>query len=128
MIQGPTAIPPVTAGTPATGPAPTEAAAAPSPELVARFESMLQNARHSQHSKGPSAVGELVRKEDAAVQASMARVEAISEAAPDMSMQEVVAAGMQMQVEAATIMTKIHMSSAIAHSGKGAVQTLMKNQ
>ena len=54
MIQGPTAIPPVTAGTQAPAIAPTEAAAAaPSPELVARFESMLQNAKHSQHhSKG----------------------------------------------------------------------------
>ena len=130
MIQGPTAIPPVTAGTQAPAIAPTEAAAAaPSPELVARFESMLQNAKHSQHhSKGPSAVGELVKKEDAAVQASMARVEAMTEAERGMSMQEVVADGVRVQMECAATMTKIHLGSTIAHSGKNAVQTLMRNQ
>ena len=133
MIQGPTAIPPVTAqmpSVPGTGTAPAESTtSAPAPELVSRFESLLQNARHGQHhAKGPSAIGELVKKEDAAVQATMARVEAMPEAERGMSMQEVVAEGVRVQMECAATMTKIHLGSTIAHSGKNAVQTLMRNQ
>ncbi|KHK49850.1 type III secretion protein HrpJ [Ralstonia sp. A12] len=130
MIQGPTAIAPVSASTPVTGTTPGEAVVpAPAPELVARFESLLQSAKHSQHHpKGPSAIGELVKKEDAAVQATMARVEAMTEAERGMSMQEVVAEGVRLQMECAATMTKIQLGSTIAHSGKNAVQTLMRNQ
>lgn len=130
MIQGLSAIEPVSGALTGAqaGAQATAAPAAPAPELASRFEALLDQARQSRHhSLQPSAIGELVAKEDAAIHASMERIEQMTHT-PALSPQQVLAQGVQMQMECAATMTRIHLGSMIAHSGKSAVQTLMRNQ
>ncbi|AEG71821.1 MULTISPECIES: type III secretion protein HrpB2 [Ralstonia solanacearum species complex] len=128
MIQGPTAIPPV-ATHPVDTPALPSVQQEPVQELVSRFEALLGHAKDAhRQSKGPSAIGELVAKEDAAVRATADRINATLETDKVKPMEEIMVDAMRIQMEAAATMTKIHMGSMVAHSGKNAVQTLMKNQ
>lgn len=127
MIQGPTAVPPV----------PTHSVDTPRcpPSSLSRCRNWSRASRRCSArprmpsgTKGPSAIGELVAKEDAAVRATADRINATLETDKVKPMEEILVDAMRIQMEAAATMTKIHMGSMVAHSGKNAVQTLMKNQ
>ncbi|MCY0387065.1 hypothetical protein OVY01_07420 [Robbsia sp. Bb-Pol-6] len=109
--------------------APTPASA----ESTERFRQMLDHATLTVQSgasvsQHPSAISTIVDGQDAAFSKALASAEAFQQNAGTMDMREFTAQTIRMQFEMADAMTKIQLGVGFAQGGKGAVQTLMKNQ
>jgi len=129
-------IPPVNTVPPI---APTDIAAAPSSvpipthdaTLVERFNSIMQHLETSPqthaHSHGPSAIGEFITQQDHEFQAVMQDAKTFAVSDPN-NLQQMAQELIHMQNELTTLSFKMNIGTALAQSGKGSIQTLMKNQ
>ncbi|WP_412025854.1 type III secretion protein HrpB2 [Burkholderia cepacia] len=110
-----------------------DARLAPVPEHVAgSFEAMMQRGVMGPSSGGGDTAGtmisELVRGEDAAIQYVSNDMLYMIHNVDSMSMGELTAATIQLQIEAASLQVDMQMKMSVVTSSKDAVETLMKNQ
>lgn len=121
-------------GTPPVGT--TEASRVPPPasaESTERFKQMMEHASVTvqsgpYHSTGPSAMSEVVSSQDAAFNELMTSMQTFEKNAPSMDPKAFAAQAVRMQFDVATAMMKMEIGVGFAQGGKGAVQSLMKNQ
>jgi type III secretion inner rod protein HrpB2 len=110
------------------------AATAPAPrsDLVEQFRAKIEQARLSPqsvtHFQGPSAVSQMITQQDQAMGTLTNKVDAFAAGADKMSMQEVVAQSVKVQLDVATLTAKLYLGQTLAQGSKGAIQTLVKNQ
>jgi len=104
----------------------------PPSELVNLFSSKLDAARlgspTASHVHGPSAISEIVTHEDQAISRLSGEVDRFAGEAPQMSVQEVTAQSVRVQMEMAEMVGKLYVGEALAQGTKSSVQTLVKNQ
>ncbi|HEY4353267.1 MAG TPA: type III secretion protein HrpB2 [Paraburkholderia sp.] len=107
-------------------------AAAVPPHLADSFDAMMQ--RGVMGPAAPSAdtsgtmVSELVRGQDAAFQYVSNDMLYMMNNVDSMSMGEITAAAMQLQIEAASLQVDMQTKMSVVTSSKDAIETLMKNQ
>lgn len=108
------------------------AAPAPRTDLVEQFRAKFEQARLSPqsvtHFQGPSAVSQMITQQDQAMGTLTSKVDAFAAGADKMSMQEVVAQSVKVQLDVATLTAKLYLGQTLAQGSKGAIQTLVKNQ
>jgi len=119
-------------------PQPTAPAASAAPrvqpagELVDLFRSKLEAARmappDASRVHGPSAITEVVTRQDQAFAQMGGQINRFAAEAPFMSQQELVGATTKIQFEAAQMACKLYGGQMVAQGVKSSVQTLMKNQ
>ncbi|HEX7645215.1 MAG TPA: type III secretion protein HrpB2 [Burkholderiaceae bacterium] len=132
------ALPPVSPVSPAESSAPAAAASpasaptsAPDHALVERFNAIMHRLETSPqqhvHSHEPSAIGQFVSQQDHEFQAVMDDVRNFSVSDPN-NLQQMAQEIIHMQSELTALSFKMNIGTALAQSGKGSIQTLMKNQ
>lgn len=120
-----------TAGTAGAAGAGASAPVVP-PHEVANFEQMMQRgvlappALHGSHAG--SLASQLVLSEDEALQTVSNDALYMLNNANQMSLNEIAAASMQMQIETTSLQVDMSMKISVVESSKGALETLMKNQ
>ena len=112
--------------------APAAPRAQPAGELVDLFRSKLEAARmappDASRIHGPSALTDMVTRQDQAFAQMGGQIDRFAAEAPYMSQQELVGATTKIQFEAAEMACKMYGGQMVAQGVKSSVQTLMKNQ
>ncbi|WP_114810512.1 type III secretion protein HrpB2 [Paraburkholderia kururiensis] len=97
-----------------------------------KFSSMMKNHRMAkpEHADGENTnvVSKLVAAQDAEIQQSVNDVVQFSQQAPQMSMNEIMAATTKMTLEMASTQLDMEAKMGVVDSSKSAIETLMKNQ
>ncbi|WP_118179575.1 type III secretion protein HrpB2 [Paraburkholderia phosphatilytica] len=102
-------------------------------ELADRFQSLMQTAKLE--SPAPTTPGEgmetasqLLKEQDAQLERVSTDAQAFESSAPQMSMEEVSAAGMQLMMEMSTAQINLQAKMGVVESSKTSIETLMRNQ
>lgn len=127
------AVPPVSPAEPSAPVAapPAAPASAPDHALVERFNAIMRHLETSPqqhvHSHSPSAIGQFISQQDHEFQTVMDDVRNFSVSDPS-NLQQMAQEIIHMQSELTALSFKMNIGTALAQSGKGSIQTLMKNQ
>ncbi|MFP6560942.1 type III secretion protein HrpB2 [Paraburkholderia sp. B3] len=109
-----------------------EAAQTPT-ELADKFQSLMQNAQLEPpaapaQSHGAETASQLLKEQDAQLDRVSSDVDAYEKAAPEMSLQEMSAAGTQLIMEMSTAQINLQAKMGVVESSKTSIETLMRNQ
>jgi len=112
----------------ATGGTPTQTPT----ELADKFQSLMQTAKlepPTQPGQSHSEVAsEMLKQQDAQLERVSSDMDAFQSAAPDMSLQELSAAGTRLMMEMSTAQINLQAKMGVVESSKSSVETLMRNQ
>lgn len=100
-------------------------------QLGDKFKAMMEQPRMAppaQTNEGMGLVGEMVMQQDAHLQQSVIDTVSMTQKAPFMSMQEMVAESNRLALEISTTQVDLEAKMGVVNSSKSAVETLMKNQ
>ena len=100
-------------------------------QLGDKFKAMMEKPRMAPPAEdggGNGTLATVALQQDARLQKMVTDTQAISDALPYMSIQEVTTVSIRYQTEIATMMADLEVKMGVVDSSKGAVETLMKNQ
>jgi len=99
-------------------------------QLGDKFKAMMEKPRMAPPAEegGTGTLATMAIQQDARLQKMVTDTQAISDAMPYMSLQEVTTVSIRYQTEVATMMADLEVKMGVVDSSKGAVETLMKNQ